>query len=37
MDRDVFEILADNAVNDRMDDILLENEEYISALQRLFG
>lgn len=28
MDRDVFEILMENAVNDRLDDILLENEEY---------
>ena len=28
MDKDVFEILMENAVNDRLDDIMLENEEY---------
>ena len=28
MERDVFEILMENAVNERLDDILLENEEY---------
>ena len=26
MERDVFEILMENAVNERLDDILLENE-----------
>lgn len=37
MDRDVFEILADNAVNDRMDDILLESEEYSQIQTKLCG
>lgn len=35
MDRDVFEILTENAVNDRLDDILLEDEEYRQIQTRL--
>ncbi|MBP3477338.1 MAG: hypothetical protein J6K48_13650 [Lachnospiraceae bacterium] len=34
-EKDIFEIIIENSVNERMDNILLENEEYIKIQNKI--